>query len=359
MRQLKILVAPLDWGLGHATRSIPIIHELLSRGCIVEIAGSGNAGDLLLQEFPSLTHYAIPGYDISYPSKAKQFMMKMVFQLPRIYRAIKKEHRWLHQQQQKKQWDIIISDNRYGLWYPAIKTIFITHQLHVMSGWGKPIDWLIQQLHYRMILRFNHCWVPDNAAEPSLAGQLSHPQKIPRQTTYIGPLSRFIPSTQTGKKIVVALSGPEPQRSILENKLMLILSDAQWDNQEILFLRGIPRIKGSIPVNKKNWQIIDHLNSKAFSDAIAEASLVICRSGYSSVMDLVRLQKKALLIPTPGQTEQEYLARWLEEKNLFYTCRQDDPSLEKMLKKAVELPNPDIQMNFEGYKKAMDDLGIQ
>jgi predicted glycosyltransferase len=355
----KILIAPLDWGLGHATRCTPIISELLNRGCQVEIAASGDAGQLLMQEFPSLVHHALPAYGISYPKKGNQFMLKMILQLPRIFFAIQKEHRWLMDKQQDHQWDCIISDNRYGLWHPATKTIFVIHQLRIMSGWGKTIDGLIQYLHDRMILRFNHCWVPDKQDEPSLAGALSHPHKKPDNLVYIGPLSRLEKESGEEKKIVVALSGPEPQRTLLENNLIQIFSDKTWESHEILFLRGLPTLPIPPTHHPQNLVFVNHLNSNAFSTAIAEASLVICRSGYSSVMDLVKLQKKAVLIPTPGQTEQEYLAQWLEEKNLFRSCSQDDPLLGEVIKETFSLPNRAIQIDFERYKKALDDLGIQ
>ena len=355
----KILVAPLDWGLGHATRCIPIIKELVKRGCQVEIATSGNAGKLLLQEFPSLTHYIIPAYAISYPQRGSLFMLKMILQLPRIFVAIQKEHRWLMEKQQDHQWDLIISDNRYGLWHPAIRSVMITHQLRIMSGWGKTIDQMIKFMHDRMILRFNHCWVPDNPNEPSLAGALSHPYKRPRNTVYIGPLSRLEARSAEEKKIVVALSGPEPQRTLLENKLIHIFSDKAWDNHEILFLRGIPTASAPATRFPSNLVWINHLNSNAFSTALAEASLVICRSGYSSLMDLIKLQKKAVLIPTPGQTEQEYLAKWMRKKSFFDSCTQDDPQLAEVIKQAFALPNRSIQLDFEGYKKALNDLGIQ
>jgi UDP:flavonoid glycosyltransferase YjiC (YdhE family) len=354
----KILIAPLDWGLGHATRCIPIIKELLNRGCQVDIAASGDAGKLLLQEFPSLTHHVIPAYGISYPKKGNQFMLRMILQLPRIFFAIQKEHRWLIEKQQDHQWDCIISDNRYGFWHPATKTVFIIHQLRILSGWGKTIDRWIQYLHYKMILRFNHCWVPDSRDEPSLAGALSHPQPKPHNAVYIGPLSRLEARSAEEKKIVVALSGPEPQRTLLENTLIQIFSDETWESHEILFLRGLPSLPLS-PASPSNLVFVNHLNSTSFSTALAEASLVICRSGYSTVMDLIKLQKKAVLIPTPGQTEQEYLAIWLEQKNIFHTCSQDNPKLGEVIKQATSQRNCTIQADFEGYKKALDDLGIQ
>jgi len=355
----KILFAPLDWGMGHATRCIPIIREMLKRGCKIEIAGSGNAGKLLMQEFPSLTHHNIPGYGISYPRNGNFFILKMILQFPKIFLALHKEHSWLLKKQRVRQWDLIISDNRYGFWHPRIQTIIITHQLQVLSGFGSLVDRILLQLHYRMIRRFTYCWVPDAEQKHGLAGILSHPPSLPKNIQYIGPLSRLDPTTKKeNQKIVVALSGPEPQRTLLEQKLISIFSRQEWKMEEIVFLRGLPYTT-PIPGKVDNIRFIQHLNSEAFAETISSAKLVVCRSGYSSVMDLVRLHKQAVLIPTPGQTEQEYLAGWLREKKLFSTCSQDDPKMGEIFQRALTSNLTHLSLDFDQFKKALDDLGIQ
>lgn len=359
MSRLKILVAPLDWGLGHATRCIPIITELINRGCHVELAGSGNAGRLLQQEFPNLRFHHLPAYAINYPKKGKGFILEMIRQLPRLLSVIRKEHQWLMQNQEQEEWDLIISDNRYGLWHPTVRTVFMTHQLRVMSGWGKGFDRIIQWLHYRFINRFSNCWVPDASHEPGLAGELSHPEYLPAKTRYIGPLSRLENQTGSGHQIIVSLSGPEPQRTLLEEKLLSVFFGTGWEQDQILFLRGLPDPTPDISAQQKQIRFINHLKSDSFASVLADADLVICRSGYSSVMDLVRMQKKALLIPTPGQTEQEYLAHWLSSNGFFHACSQDEAQMDVIIRKAMMDPLNRIEMDFEGYKKALDDLGIQ
>lgn len=359
MSHLKILVAPLDWGLGHATRCIPIINELINRGCLVELAGSGNAGLLLQQEFPNLRYHPLPAYAISYPKKGKGFILKMIRQLPRLLSVISREHQWLLQNQAQEQWDLIISDNRYGLWHPKVRTVFMTHQLRVMSGWGRRFDQVIQILHYRFINRFSICWVPDAEQKPGLAGELSHPKYLPAKTRYVGPLSRLENRSGAAKQIIVSLSGPEPQRTLLEEKLLSVFSGSDWEQDQILFLRGLPETAPEMPAQQKQIRLINHLNSDAFASVLADADLVICRSGYSSVMDLVRIGKKALLIPTPGQTEQEYLAHFLADNGFFQACSQDESQLDATIRKAMKDPMNRIEMNFEGYKKALDELGIQ
>lgn len=354
----SILVAPLDWGLGHATRCIPIIRELIYRQYRVELAGSGAAAKLLQQEFPELPFHAIPAYNIQYPKNSGAFISKIIRQIPRLLYTIRKEHLWLKQKQHEHHWDLIISDNRYGLWHPETKTVFITHQLQIISGWGYYTDLLLRQLHYKLIQRFSICWIPDHQQEPYLGGILSHPKKLPENARYIGPISRLKNDGKVEEqKIVVALSGPEPQRSMLEEKILSIFNNQQWVSQRIDILRGLP--DGiEVPSAPDNIHFINHLNSIEFTRIISSATLVICRSGYSSVMDLVRLGKKALLIPTPGQTEQEYLAKWLTEQKLFISCSQDDPNLEQKISLSLAQPETKIDQDFEGYKKALDDLGI-
>lgn len=359
MAHFKILIAPLDWGLGHATRCIPIIRELIRRRCCVELAGIGSAGKLLRQEFPSLTYHEIPGYGISYPKAGRLFILKIIFQIPRILLIIRREHQWIADNQTSNKWDLIISDNRYGCWHPGIRSIFITHQLQVLSGFGNIVDRLILRLHYRMVRNFTACWVPDQQEEKGLAGILSHPHMLPENVRYIGPLSRLDPnSKKSSKNIVVALSGPEPQRTILEKKLIHIFNKEEWEKEEIIFLRGLPDASPN-PAIAVHIKFIHHLNSDAFAETLSSAKIVICRSGYSSVMDLIRLGKKALLIPTPGQTEQEYLAEWLSKRELFISCRQDDPKLGEIILGSMDSEQADFQMDFNGFKKALDDLGIQ
>jgi uncharacterized protein (TIGR00661 family) len=355
----KILVAPLDWGLGHATRCIPIIREMMQRGCQVEIAGNGNSLRLLQQELPELITYEIPGYKISYPSNSFFFALQILAQVPRILTTVKKEHQWLIEKQKEKNWDLIISDNRYGCWHPGLRSVFITHQLQVLSGCGSFVDRILLKLHYRMIRRFTYCWVPDAEQQYGLAGILSHPPSLPINTQYIGPLSRLDPTTKNeNQKIVVALSGPEPQRTLLEQKLINIFSRPEWKMEEFIFLRGLPDTSPD-PAKVDNIRFIQHLNSKAFAEIISAAKIVICRSGYSSIMDLVRLRKKAVLIPTPGQTEQEYLAEWLRGKKLFSSCPQDDPKMSEIIQRTLTSNSAHLETDFDRFKKALDDLGIQ
>jgi predicted glycosyltransferase len=347
----------LDWGLGHATRCIPIIRFLLQAGCTVTLAGEKETAELLQREFPQLEMLFLKGYRVKYPQKGLFFMPKMFIQLPKVFAAIKYENAWLRVQQSVMQgkWDLVISDNRYGLYHPSISTIIITHQLGIISGMGRWIDRLFLKYTHRLLNNFQQIWIPDLNNENNLAGKLSRPVSIPREVKFIGPLSRLEPLHRKPEHILIMLSGPEPQRSILEIKLI-----AQLDklNYPCLFLRGLPQSKQTI-ANRKNIEFVNHLDSEELAVAIAKSTYVICRSGYSSIMDLIRMGKKALLIPTPGQTEQIHLAQYLHERGWFAFVNQNDIdlSLADQLLASAQTPLP--VMGVDGFKQALAELGIQ
>lgn len=333
MRNVKILVAPLDWGLGHATRCIPIINELTISGCEVWIGANGAGLALLRAEFPFLNILDLKGYSVFYHSIKYMVKWKIFSQIPRIKAAIKHENKWLKQISLTHDFDLIISDNRFGLYHPGIFSVFITHQLHIKSGAGKWIDNVIQKINYRYIAHFNECWVPDYKEMGTLSGELSHGSNTPANIHYIGPLSRFKKMETSAKyDLLIILSGPEPSRTAWEQSLLNQLSSYKG---KTLLIRGLPGVcECEAPPGSATLQIINHLPSPELNLAIAQSNWVVCRSGYSSVMDLTALGQKAILVPTPGQPEQEYLAGYLKEQRLFYTTTQENFSITESIAKA-------------------------
>jgi UDP-N-acetylglucosamine transferase subunit ALG13 len=314
----RVLVAPLDWGLGHASRCIPIIKELLSQNAEVIIAASNQTEILLKHEFPQLQFLRLFGYNVKYASTKLGLFVKMLVQIPHILGCIKKENKWLKDAVKKEKIDIIISDNRYGLYNANCKTIFVTHQLHILTG-NSITDALLQKINYYFIQKYNSCWVVDSPNANSLAGKLSQPKKLPNvQTTYIGTLSRlqFLQAEKT-IDILAILSGPEPQRSILQR---LIIDQLKNTTLKAVIVCGSVNETG-LPANK-NITIINFANSEQINDLLAAAKMVISRSGYTSIMDYAATHTKALLVPTPGQTEQEYLGKYLAEKGYCITVTQ-------------------------------------
>ncbi|GAA4273410.1 glycosyltransferase [Aquimarina gracilis] len=320
----KVLVAPLNWGLGHATRCIPIINALIDQGIEPVIASDGAALSLLKKEFPELQTKTLPSYNIEYSKKANNFKFKMLLNSPKIAHAISSEKKIIKKIIEEENYCGIISDNRMGVRHKNVPSVFITHQLTVLSGNTTSFS---TKLHNKYIKKFDVCWVPDMADDPNLSGELGHPKKSSVPVTYLGPLSRFeyqiIPKKYD---IMVLLSGPEPQRTLLEQKLF---QEFEQSDKKIVFVRGLIEETQKTYV-KNNITIHNYLTGKELEDTINSSNLIISRSGYTTVMDLAKLKKKAFFIPTPGQFEQEYLAQRLTVNKLVPSCNQDEFTLKKL-----------------------------
>lgn len=339
----KILVAPLGWGLGHATRSIPVVKELLQQGAKVVLASDGSALALLRQVFPDLVSYELPSYNIKYGSRS--MVWNMLWQLPKILRAIWLEHFALRDLIEQHSIDGIISDNRFGCFSSKKRSVFLTHQVNIQIPFFLG-EKLINFFNHLMINRFDECWVPDLAASPNLSGGLSHPVKpqLEKKTKFVGALSQLKAGeiSRPHYAAIAVLSGPEPQRTRLENAL---IEQAGQLPGAFLIVRGTPeRPVSATDFTPKNIKIIDSLTGKALQSAILESEVFIGRSGYSTVMDLARLGKPALLIPTPGQTEQEYLAAKFYHENVFFTQKQNELNLASGLGEAKKRSG--LQGNF-------------
>jgi len=319
--QKNILVAPLDWGLGHATRCIPIIRALIANGFSVFLAAEGAQAHLLQTEFPGLMILPLGGYHVRYGRKRWQLPWVLLAQLPRLLFVIKQERTWLEQIIKAHNIQVVLSDNRYGLSNQKVSCIFLTHQLTIKA----PFRWLekiLRNIQYRYINRFHACWVPDAGGDQNLAGDLSHPPVLPKiPVSYLGLLSRFcIENTNIQYDYCILLSGPEPQRSLLEEK---IIDGIKKIDKRFLLVRGKPGNEETINV-EKHIVVKNHLNGTELGMAILQSNAVICRSGYTTLMEISALGKKALLIPTPGQTEQEYLAKKMDAQKLCLYVKQEE-----------------------------------
>jgi len=332
---LHILIAALDWGMGHISRCIPIIKQLREEGHMVTIAGNLTQQQIINQEFTNLDWLDLPGYEVRFP--AASGMIALIPQFPRIRAKIRAENAWLIGQIATKNWDVIISDNRFGFYHPSVLSIFITHQLAPRSGFGPFADWVAQNVNYRLINHFDCCWVPDFGGEPNLAAELSHPRKLPAiPVHYIGPLSRFEKNNADSKvnpdSLLVMLSGPEPQRTEFE---ALMLQESLRCGLPITLLLAKPGASPKLsPDQIKFIEAIPHLPTVELEKKLSQANWVISRTGYSTLMDLFALEKKAILIPTPGQPEQEYLAEIVGANHWGLVVKQKEFRLDESLQKA-------------------------
>jgi uncharacterized protein (TIGR00661 family) len=319
---LKVLVAPLDWGLGHATRCVPLIQMLKQAQCHVYVAGNPTALKLLQEEVSGVKYLPLDGYNILYSSK-RRLAWKILKQIPKILLAIYKEHRWLKNVVTVHQINIVFADNRYGLYHTDATCIFITHQLRIKA----PFSWLegvIQKINYHFINRFDACWVPDYEGKLNIAGVLSHPAQLPAvPVQYIGPLSRLktiVPPVNVQYKWLVLLSGPEPQRTILENLLLRAIHTVR---HPVLLVRGLPLASTELSV-PPHCKVANYVSAKDLQLLFAQSEYIISRSGYTTVMEILAVGKKSILIPTPGQTEQEYLAKHLMQQHWCYSFEQHE-----------------------------------
>ncbi len=319
---LTYLVCPLNWGLGHASRMIPVVYDLLQQGHHVILGGDGDALMLLSKEFPELQTLHIQ--DIKVKLGHHKMLWNILGLVPKIMYSAIREHYLLKRLLKTADIDVVISDNRYGLRNKKIKSVLVTHQLMVKLP--KPIKVLEYPVHLlikTISTKFDECWIPDYAdKQNSLSGDLSHKYKAPYNTVFIGPLSRFdlvrAAVVDSMYEVVVVLSGPEPLRSHLERELREVLSATQIP---ILIVQGKPSEKIKYTTEGK-VSTVSHLSTWELSGVLHKATTIICRSGYSSLMDLEHFKAKVILIPTPGQTEQEYLARHLNHR--YVAVKQAD-----------------------------------
>ena len=328
-KKKTVLVCPLDWGLGHASRIIPLIKQLIRSGCKVILGGSGQSLELLKGEFPSLKYIPLPALNIRY-SKGNILIFRLLWQLPAMISIIYKEHRQINKMRIIHEIDMIISDNRYGLFCKKIRTILITHQispvLPCLFRWFEYPLYLIMKL---LMAKFDECWIPDaEGYNYNLTGILSHRFKKPRNARYIGILSRFTdyrfehPAGSDSKyDIVVVLSGPEPQKRIL---FELITNQLRQVSLKTLIICGLSDYGHDGCQPTEQITLVPHLPTERLYSILQNTDVIICRSGYSAIMDLVTIRKPAILIPTPGQTEQQYLAKYVSANGFFMSCKQAD-----------------------------------
>ena len=314
----KILICPLNWGLGHATRSIPIIKELVKNNYNPIIASDGVALLLLRKEFPNLKTLELPSYQIKYSKKGKNFKWKMLFSIPKITSAVLDEQKIINKWIEEYQIAGIISDNRLGCYSTKVPSVYLTHQVNILSG---KTTWLSSWIHQYFIKKYNECWIPDFKKESGLTGKLSHCGNTKLNLKHIGPLSRFKKELLPKKyDLTIVLSGPEPQRGMLDT---ILQKEIKNYNGKVLYIKGIVE-KAQKTTQLDDVTFFNFMESSQLEEALNATETVLCRSGYTSIMDLAKLEKKAFFIPTPGQYEQEYLATKLEQGKVAPYGNQDD-----------------------------------
>jgi UDP-N-acetylglucosamine transferase subunit ALG13 len=365
MQQKKVLIAPLDWGLGHATRCIPVITAFIELGYHVTIATEGAHEIILREAFPGLTFLRLKGYQIRYSKKADGFTLIMVLQIPRILYNIFREFWWLYKTNRHQQFDLIVSDNRLGFFHFKTPSVFITHQLNLQTPYGWSTR-LLQSIQYSWFkLFYAMVWVPDMEGDQNLSGILGNPILKPSVPVwYMNCLSRL--STYASKQTIDTepalsflgiVSGPEPQRSIFQEVLWEEGNQLQQPFKLIAGTAGQPNNHAVSAIGS----IVPHLDGPDMVKAIENTKYIISRGGYTSLMELIPFNKSLILVPTPGQTEQEYLAKRWQEKGWAIAYDQSAFKLETALKEAANFkyqPTPFKSFTKEALEATLKQVNL-
>jgi hypothetical protein len=325
-KRYNILICPLEWGLGHAARMIPIAVKLRELNNNIIIGSGEEHLSLFRNEIPGLSYLKFSGFKPGYSRFFPQYMT-LLLKTPLLIYHIIREHFLLKRIIRDHAIDIVISDNRFGIWNKNITSVYVTHM--PLIPFPKPfrfLEFIGIFLHRAIIKKYSTCFIPDLPGELNLSGRLSHGIKLPDNVRFVGILSRFkcgvlsLPvNPMKFHHNTVILSGPEPQREILKQKLTGFLKE---HSTPTVILEGKPDKDGEI-TRSGNIYFYNHLPSSDMKEIITGSESIITRSGYTTIMELVSLNCNALLIPTPGQTEQEYLAEYLSEKGWFFTMSQN------------------------------------
>jgi hypothetical protein len=321
-RKKNILICPLEWGLGHAARMIPVASMLRDLNNNVFIGAGEEHLALFRAEVKGMTLINFPGFKPGYSRFFPQYLI-MLLKSPLLLYHIISEHYKIKKIIAEYNIDIIISDNRFGLWNKKIFSVYVTHILCIpLPKLFRVLEMTGVMLHRAIIKKYSLCFIPDLPGELNISGRLSHGLKLPDNARFIGILSRFTASNAGPGEFkfphnTVILSGPEPQRGILKKMLIDLLSAKE---PPTVILEGKPHKEET--TQKGSIICYSHLPTAHMSDMIRNSAAVISRSGYTTIMDLISLNCSALLIPTPGQTEQEYLAQLHAEKGWFSMVSQ-------------------------------------
>ncbi|MBK8498815.1 MAG: glycosyl transferase family 28 [Flavobacteriales bacterium] len=346
----RILVAPLDWGLGHAARCVPIIQRLLDHDATPILGADGGPLGLLGMEFPQLEHVRIPGMDVRY-SKSSSQLWSMAQQFPAMVRSVQAERAAFDRLRHQLRLDAVISDQRFGIRSAELPSVIITHQVFPFTPL---VQAALRKVNLHHIARFDRCWVMDEPKAPGLAGELSHGRSLPANARYIGTVSRMASPKATVKKrygVAAVISGPEPQRTLLEQ---LLIDQLRSMEGEHLLVLGQPNSAREARIG--NLTIRSHLSGLELTKALLASDLIVSRSGYTTLMDLAAIGRSALIVPTPGQAEQEYLAELHARTGRFMVQHQDKLDVSAAMARSTALVAPPLAPHTPLLEQALKDL---
>lgn len=372
---VKVLIAPLDWGLGHAARCEPIIWAFRAAGAEVSVGVSGQNSEFFKKACPDVKQFELPSYRIVYPKIGAFMPLWLLSKSSEMHQIIQEEHKQIEALVQKEDFQIVLSDNRFGAWSSRAFSIYMTHQLRIsFPKMFRHAELLGEKFHAKLVSPFNEIWVPDTQEAFGLAGKLSHAHWKKHNLRYVGALSRFatleenfLPKSLENSSSKIDLqnfnhfdflgvvSGVEPARSRLENKLFEIFSHIDGHHA---ILQGLPN-EEETPLEKGNVTFFPHLPTEKFRALVRRSKYFVSRSGYSTVMDQCFLGSNCLFIPTPGQTEQEYLAKMLQRKGFARRIKEHNLSAKSLVNafrgEPRKLPRGDSSKLYQAVREALEN----
>lgn len=351
----KVFIAPLNWGLGHATRLLPLIKYLLNKNYMVYIGASGRSRNVLQQEVKDCTFVDFPEYPIRYPQTRFFVTRFMLIVFPQMLRAMKNEQNQLKILHKQYGFDLIISDNRFSLALQGVKSLLISHQLRYKLPWPiQKMEWLPEYFNYIHFKKYHLILIPDIDDQKSFSGELSHKMRyLPaKKLYYMGIISGLENNNKEESENIdylIIISGPEPQRTKFEKIILNQLGELEG---KVVVALGKPEKNYKIRIG--DTEVFTYLNRKNISYYMRRAKLIISRPGYTTVMEMIETGKRGLFIPTPGQVEQVYLAQYYMENNWCYSISQFDLDLKSAVKEAENYPG--FPLNCSRTDENLDKL---
>lgn len=341
---MRMLFGVCAWGLGHATRTLPIIRKTVEEGHEVTVVSSGRALSMLRRELGDTASYDdIEDYRPPETQNPSFLAFTALLKYPVYLTAMLYEHDYVRKFIAKKKLDVIFSDNRFAFYSREVPSFFMGHQLRILNPLGSRILENGSEVYNKYFLdRYAGVLVPD-FEENGLSGRLAHDLSVLDESrlNYVGVLSEFKhrPCAQEDIDLFVSISGPEPQRSSFER---LMRRQLEGFEGRVIVSLGEPDVSfNGEPVFKS------YLSREEREELLNRSKIVVAKSGYSTIMDLFALRKKGFLVPTPGQLEQEYLARHHMERKTFYCVEEKDLDLPAQIESALAFETPSARCTPE------------
>lgn len=333
-----VVLSMLNWGFGHLTRCFPIIRSLIELKKQLLIVCTPAQQEVLARSFDGLIFFNAADDTPRYGKTKATTLLRLSLQAPFQLMKVKRDNKLLERLSQEYDIELIISDNKYGFYHSRIPSVILTHQLNIQTGLGKWADAVANRINRKLLSRFREVWVVDGVGKNSLAGSLSAASdNIDARVKWIGTLNRLQIRAQKGsEKLLIILSGPEPQRTILEE---LIVHQLPVNHRHITLIRGTKKNFSQQALQKltslqfTNW--IDLAGLAEIEQLLSQTEWVLGRAGYTSLMEWVTGGWKSIVIPTPGQAEQEYLGYYLMQRGWVFSVEQNNFDLQDSIKKAA------------------------